>query len=111
MDKKSFAGLGALVAAGIGSVCCVGPVVLAGLGFGAGALGFAREFGVLHMPMMILAFLLLGGAFYFNYQKKRGVSAEENCCESSPSNKSKKEALLWVATALTVFLFLFPYIF
>lgn len=110
MDKISTTGLGALIAAGVGSVCCVGPVILAGLGFGAGALSFAREFGVLHMPMMVLAFLLLSGAFYFHFQKRRVSIKKEECCEPSVSNKSKTHAILWLATGLTAILFLFPYI-
>ncbi|MFQ5444512.1 MAG: mercuric transporter MerT family protein [Nitrospinales bacterium] len=110
MDKKKITGIGALIAAGIGSICCIGPIVLAALGFGAGALSFARGFGVLHMPMMLLAFVLLGAAFYFHYKKKEQNNTQAACCEPVSGNNRKNPAILWFATVLTIFLFLVPYI-
>jgi len=108
MDKEKFMGIGGLVAAGIGSICCVGPVVLAGLGLGAGALSFARSFGVLHMPMMALAVGLLGTAFFFHFKKKTSDSGA-GCCETQPAKGNKAKIFLWAATVLTICLFLFPY--
>lgn len=108
MNKEKFMGMSGLIAAGIGSVCCVGPVVLAGLGLGAGALAFARSFGFLHMPMMALAVVLLGTAFFFHFKKKPSGS-ETGCCETQPAKGSKARIFLWTATGLTIFLFLFPY--
>lgn len=83
MNKVKVTGIGGLIAAGIGSVCCVGPVVLAGLGFGAGAIGVAQGFGVLHWPMLILAVLLLGSAFYFHSRKNKS-DVNAGCCETTP---------------------------
>ena len=77
MDKAKLTGIGGLLAAGIGSVCCVGPAILAGLGFGAGALSFVRSFGILHMPMMVLAFILLGSAFYLHFRRKLFLSVNQ----------------------------------
>lgn len=109
MDRNSGLGLGALIAAGIGSVCCVGPAIFAGMGLGAGALSFARGFGVIHMPMMILAFLLLGTAFYFQFRKKGEPPSNPKCCEPTEFKKRNSKTILWATTALTLFLFLVPY--
>ena len=108
MDKEKFMGIGGLVAAGIGSICCVGPIILAGLGLGTGALAFARSFGFLHMPMMVLAVGLLGTAFFFHFKKKTYDSGA-GCCETQPAKGKKVQIFLWSATVLTIFLFLFPY--
>lgn len=110
MDKKSLAGVGAMMAAGIGSLCCVGPAVLAGLGFGAGTLSLVREMGVLHLPMMLLAGLLLALAFFFFIREKRTSPGKEECCDASPGRKTANQAVLWVTVLFTVFLFLYPYL-
>ncbi len=109
MDKAKITGIGGLVAAGIASVCCVGPAILAGLGFGAGALGFVRSFGILHMPMMVLAFILLGSAFYWHFRKPNKVDSGPDCCEAEPEQNKRTRTILWTATGLTMFLFLLPY--
>ncbi|MFQ5451640.1 MAG: hypothetical protein ACE5E9_13515 [Nitrospinaceae bacterium] len=70
MNKKTVTGMGGLIAAGAGAFCCIGPPILASLGFGAGAIGFARDFGSLHLPLMVLAVLLLGTAFYLHRRDK-----------------------------------------
>ncbi|MBI5427462.1 MAG: hypothetical protein HZA02_04190 [Nitrospinae bacterium] len=109
MKKENLTGMGALIASGIGGVCCVGPAILAGLGFGAGAASFARGFGVLHVPMTVMALALLGAAFYLR-SRKNSVSGEENaCCAAAPGNASRRSVFLWMAASLTVVLLLIPY--
>lgn len=109
MDKTKITGIGGLAAAGIGSVCCIGPAILAGLGFGAGALSFVRSFGILHMPMMVLAFILLGSAFYLHFRKPTKADSGPDCCEAEPEQNKRTMTVLWTATGLTGFLFLLPY--
>ena len=109
MDKTKITGVGCLIAAGIGSVCCIGPAILAGLGFRAGALSFLRSFGILHMPMMVLAFILLGSAFYLHFRKPNNAASGPDCCEVEPAQNKRTVTILWTATCLIVLLFLFPY--
>ena len=110
MDKKSVAGWGAILAAGVGSICCVGPVIFASLGAGAGTLAFLREFGVLHTPMMVLALLFLATAIYLQIKKGRKSAAKEDCCASDRAGVFSEGRFIWIAAFLTVILFLFPYI-
>jgi hypothetical protein len=110
MNKEKWTGLSGFIAAGIGSVCCVGPVVLAGLGFGAGAVSFARDFGFLHLPMMVLAFLLLGTALYLRYRKGNIQKENPITCKVVPGKPQRSGIFLWVATALTLLLFIYPYL-
>jgi len=77
MSKAKWTGIGGFIALGAGFICCLGPVILGVLGFGAGAMAIARGFEVVQVPMMILAFSLLGLSFYFSTYKEKGK--EGNC--------------------------------
>ncbi len=110
MDKVKLTGLSGLFAAGVGAICCVGPAVLAGLGFGVGAISFARDFGFLHLPMMMLAIVLLGAAFYMRYHKAGTQKESSATCDVVPEKRQSKSVFLWVATAFTLFLFIYPYL-
>jgi len=103
-------GVGGLIAAAVGSVCCIGPAILGGLGFGAGVLSFVREFGVIHMPMMIIAVILLSLAFYFFLRKKRNLESSEPSCENTAGNTGKTKIFLLGTSLLTGLLILLPYI-
>jgi len=109
MDKAKITGLGGLLAGVIGSVCCVGPIILGGLGFGVGAISFARDFGFLHMPLMVLAFLLLGTAFYLRYRKGGEEKEKSGPCEVIPGKNPRSSIFLWAATVITLALFISPY--
>lgn len=110
MDKVKLTGLSGLFAAGVGAICCVGPAVLAGLGFGMGAISFARDFGFLHLPMMMLAIVLLGAAFYMRHQKAGPPKASSVACDVVPGKRQRNNIFLWAATALTLILFIYPYL-
>jgi len=91
MDKSKITGLGGLLAGIVGSVCCVGPVILGGLGFGVGVIGFVRDLGFLHIPMMALAFLLLGAAFYMRYQKADPQMGNSACKGKAQESKTRAD--------------------
>ena len=110
MDKAKITGLGGLLAGVIGSVCCVGPIILGGLGFGLGAISFARDFGFLHMPLMVLAFLLLGAAFYMRYQNAGPQNENSIACEVAAGKRDKGSIFLWGAALITVALLVFPFL-
>ncbi len=110
MDKAKITGLGGLLVGVIGSVCCVGPIILGALGFGVGAISFARDFGFLHMPLMVLAFLLLGTAFYLRYRKGDAEKENSPVCNVTPGARHKGGIFLWGATALILILFIYPYL-
>jgi predicted lipid-binding transport protein (Tim44 family) len=110
MNKEKLTGLGGIAAAVIGSVCCVGPIILGGLGFGVGAISFARDFGFLHLPMMVLAFLLLGTAFYLRSRKADPQKENSLACEVVPGKRQRSGIFLWVATGLALILFIYPFL-
>ncbi len=110
MDKSKITGLGGLLAGIVGSVCCVGPVILGGLGFGVGVIGFVRDLGFLHIPMMALAFLLLGAAFYMRYQKADPQMGNSAACEVAPGKRNKGIVFLCTTMVLTLLLFVYPFL-
>ncbi len=110
MDKIKVTGIGGLLAGVVGSVCCVGPAVLAGLGFGTAAVSFARDFGFLHIPLMVLAVVLLGTAFYLRSRKVGSQEESSAACSVEAGKWQSKNIFLWAATAITAALFAFPYL-
>ena len=103
-DKISFV-LVAISSALIGSICCIGPIVSALIGIGAGA-SFAK-FSSLRIPSMIIAIIALAFGFYVVYFKKHRVLCEDGECKVKTPGKLSKISL-WIATILIPFLLIFP---
>lgn len=94
--------LAAVLAAGVASACCIGPVAFVLLG--AGAFGASLSALEPYRPVLLgLTAVLLGGAFYIAY---RPVSDCETC---SPASRTRTRAAVWFAAALTVALVTFQY--
>ncbi len=105
MNEK-FLSIGSTVAAFVASLCCLGPLVLGGVGLGA---ALAATFTPWRPYFLILSGVLLAGGFYFVYRKPKaaGPCAGEVC---APENRSRRMAkpLLWLATAAVAALAFFP---
>ena len=102
--KSAVTFAGTIVSAILASVCCIGPLILAGLGIGSIGVFSSLE---RYRPLFILiTFALIGTAFYFTYRKKKTADA---CCEIK-KNRIKK-IILWVIAVIAFALLLFPYLF
>lgn len=99
--------VGAIGAAVLASICCIGPVVLVGLGIGA--VTAAQEFAPLRPYFLALTAVFLGLGFYFAYRKPKAAPAcDGEACEV-PRLARLGRPLLWVATVVVVGLVTFPY--
>lgn len=98
--------VGAIGAAVLASVCCIGPIVLAGLGIGAVAA--AQSFAPYRPFFLALTAVFLGIGFYFAYRKPKQAACEGEVCEV-PRLARWGRPLLWLATALVIALAAFPY--
>jgi mercuric ion transport protein len=117
-DRKAVnaAAVGGLVAALLASTCCIGPLVFAALGVGAGATGFlAGTAGFLkvlppYRPVFIgLTLLLIGVSFYLAYRRsKSALCAPRGVCRSEAVSGVNR-TVLWVLTGLALALVLAPY--
>lgn len=113
--------LGAIGAAFLASLCCIGPVLFVTLGVGA---GLASRFEPLRPFFTFLTVALLAAGFYTVYGRKGAaisdevsastagaVSAEADEAGASctvPRDRKRDKVLLWVATLIVVVLLTFP---
>lgn len=96
---------GALASSLLASLCCLGPLVLGALGVGgAGALWKLERYRT-HFSVATLA--LLGAGFYFTYRRTAEV---DGCACALPPRRRLGRALLWLATALVIAIWAFPYV-
>lgn len=111
MDSAGSARLlsgGAIASAIAASICCFGPLVLAVLGLGGGALLLKLE---PYRPYSVAAAaLFLGAAFYLAYRRP----PEEECAPGStcarPSSRRGQRIALWIAAAIIALAAAFPYL-
>lgn len=113
--SATMASVGALSAALLASVCCIGPVVLAAFGIGVGATGaLAGTVGFLkgllpYRPLFVgLTLLLLGLSFYTAYRNSSSPCGTEGAC-AARSAEGTTRTWLWVMAALAFSLVLAPY--
>lgn len=101
---------GAIVTAFLASACCVGPLVLALLGIGGGAL--LLEFEPYRPYFMVVTLGLLGLGFWLQYRKPKPVTNADGITCDCPTPRANKagRVMLWVATVLVVAFLAFPYI-
>ena len=105
MENKSLT-IVSVIAAGLASLCCIGPLVAVGLGLGA--FGAAAFFESLRPYLLVVTVALLGTAFYLTYRKQSQEQCPDGTCAVAPPQKSQKLAL-WLATVIVVSLAAFPY--
>jgi copper chaperone CopZ len=107
MKSKSLSTLAGLIAAAIlASSCCIGPLILAGLGIGS--IGIFSSLEQYRPLFMIITFVFIGVAFYLTYRKKKN----DECCDIKKFKLDRiKKIALWAITAVAVGLLLFPYVY
>jgi mercuric ion transport protein len=105
-DTKLLAG-GAVVAAVAASVCCIGPLLLALLGLGGGALLLKLE---PYRPYFLAATgSILAGAFYLTYRRASAEHCEPGTACGSPGSRRGQKVVLWIVTGIVLLLAAFPY--
>ncbi len=98
--------VGAIGTAVLASACCIGPVVLAGLGIGAVAA--AQSFAAYRPLFLAITTVFLGLGFYFVYRRPKQAACEGEVCETSRIARWGRP-LLWIATVMVGALVTFPY--
>jgi len=99
------AAAGAIGAALLASLCCVGPLLFVTLGVGA---GFASQFEPLRPLFTVLSVGLLALGFYVVYGRRTApVCAPDGSC-AVPLDRTRDKVLLWLATVLAIVFLTFP---
>ncbi|MGR3303070.1 MAG: mercuric transporter MerT family protein [Candidatus Scalindua sp.] len=107
MKLRSMATItGTISAAILASSCCVGPLILAGLGIGS--IGIFSSLEKYRPVFMIITFAFIGMVFYFTYRTKKS----DECCDINKVKIDRiRKIVLWTITAVAVGLLLFPYVY
>jgi len=106
-----LASVGALGAAILASLCCIGPILVLTLGVGA---GLASTFEPLRPWFTGLTAIFLAVGFYTVYGRKPAVQGGCDCCATDtacavPRSRTRDKVILWTATVVAVTLWTFPY--
>ena len=104
MKDKTLAAA-SVVSAVLASLCCIGPLVAAGLGLGA--FGAAALFEPRRAYLLAFTAGLLGLAFYWTYRKRPHEKCEGGSCPTGPRKSRKTQ--LWTVTGAVAMLAAFPY--
>lgn len=96
------AALASVLAAGVASACCIGPVAFVLLG--AGTFGASLAALEPYRPVLLTAtVVLLGGAFFVAYRPT------SDCGTCSPASRTRTRIAAWLAAVLATALVTFPY--
>jgi mercuric ion transport protein len=110
MDSAANARLlsgGAIASAVAASICCFGPLVLAVLGLGGGALLLRLE---PYRPYSLAAAaLFLSAAFYLAYRSRPAEECATTSACAAPSSRRGQRIALWIVAAIVVLAAAFPY--
>ena len=100
---------GAVAAALVASLCCIGPVLFVTLGIGA---GMATRFEPLRPVFTVMTVALIAAGFYAVYGRRPTVGSDSSCTVDGscvvPRNKTRDKVLLWMATVVALVLLTFP---
>ena len=89
------------------SICCFGPLMLAILGLGGGALLLKLE--PFRPFALAAAAVFLGAAFYFAYRRPPAQECAPDSSCAEPSNRRRQRMGLWIVTAIVALAAAFPY--
>jgi len=111
--RLGAASVGAMLAALLSSLCCLGPLLFVTLGVGA---GLASRFEPLRPLFAVASLGLLGAAFYATYGTARPVAhatdaarsgAAAVACDAS-GRRTRNKVMVWVAAVIVILLLTFP---
>lgn len=104
------AGVGAVGAAFLASLCCIGPLVFALFGVGA---GLASTFEPLRPVFTALTVGLLGLGFYVVHGRQPAMGGRGESCAAdgvcvTPRRRQRDSVVLWTAAVIALVFLTFP---
>jgi len=106
--KPQWGLIGAISAAIAASICCLGPLILVGLGFSGAWIGNLSGFERYRSLFMLITFGFLVFAFYKVYAKPKADCCEtDSYCANPKADKINKIAL-WSVTVLVIGMLISP---
>ena len=111
LENKDTSGLalgGALVASILGSLCCIGPLVLMMMGIGGAWIATLRLFEDYRYLMMGVAALCLAWAFRSVFLQKASQACQDGQVCARPLLKKGYQLGFWVTLGFVALFFLLP---
>jgi copper chaperone CopZ len=109
-DNPASGVVGAIIAALLASLCCLGPLVLLSLGISGAWMGSLSVLEPYRPLLVAVTIIFLGFAFYQVYRRpKAAAGATGPPCVDSRARTIQK-TMLWMVTVLIAGLLAFPYI-
>lgn len=99
--------IGAIVAAVVASLCCVGPLVLLAFGISGAWLGTLTHLPLLRPLGMIVTLLCLSLAFWRLYVMPKRCGVETACAK--PALLHIQRIIFWLVTIVLLLLLTFPW--
>ena len=108
--KPQWGLIAAITAAVAASVCCIGPLLLVGLGISGAWISNLTAFEPYRPIFIALTFMFLGFAFYKVYRKPKTENCKPGSTCANPKKDKINKAVLWSITLLIVGMLVFPYL-
>ncbi|MFQ5702016.1 MAG: mercuric transporter MerT family protein [Acidobacteriota bacterium] len=99
-----------IIAAGVASVCCVGPLLLLALGISGAWIGSLSALEPYRPIFMAVTVAFLAFAFRQVYRKPKAEACEPGAYCAHPRSERINRTILWIVTVLVVGLLAFPYV-
>lgn len=106
--KQGWGVVGAIAAAVVASVCCIGPLVLLALGVSGAWIGTLTAFEPFRPYLAVLSFGFLGFGFYRVYRKPKAEECQDGSYCANPRSDRINKTVLWVVTISILGLLAFP---
>ncbi len=99
--------IGAIVAAVVASLCCVGPLVLIALGIGGAWASTLTHLEFLRPIAILITLLFLGIAFWKLYITPKRCAIDKPCAK--PRLLRVQRIIFWLVTIVLLLLLAFPW--
>ena len=99
--------IGAIAAAIVASLCCVGPLVLLALGIGGAWISTLTQLEFLRPIAIIITLLFLVVAFWKLYITPKRCAVDKPC--ANPKLLRLQRIIFWIVTILLLLLLAFPW--
>ena len=100
---------GAVVSAVAASLCCIGPLLLMGLGISGAWISRLTLFEAYRPFFIVVAVIFLGLGFYQVYRKPKEMACATDSFCANPVSRRINKITLWTVTLMVAVLLLFPY--
>ena len=107
--SRTWGIFGAILAAITASVCCVGPLILLGLGVSGAWIGNLTALEPYRPIFASLGLGFLGFAFYRVYRKPKAEECEDGSYCANPRADRINKTVVWIVTIAILGLLAFPY--